>query len=97
MEVALSSLAHSKVDAEIMFFIFALLLGFVLVILITVSSLSRDFPLYDQAFYFFFKTSLFSCLKFCLKMTFRFVNSWLLILENKFQKDIQIKCFCATL
>lgn len=55
MEVALSSPAHSKADGEIMLFIFALLLGFVLVILITVSSLSRDFPLYDQAFYYFLK------------------------------------------
>lgn len=59
MEVTLSSLAHSKVDAEIMFFIFALLLGFVLVILITVCSLSRDFPLYDQAFYYFFKKTVY--------------------------------------
>jgi len=37
-EVPLSHLARSKGDGEIMFFLFALLLGFVLFILITVFS-----------------------------------------------------------
>lgn len=36
MEVALSYLAHSKGNGGIMFFLLSLLLGFVLVILITV-------------------------------------------------------------
>lgn len=38
MEVALSYLAHSKGGGEIRFFLFVLLLGFVLLVLITVFS-----------------------------------------------------------